>query len=187
VTAAQAAVFAYAVVSRLAYAGFVGVALRRQERDAAFTRTGDATAGFRRFRRSAAVLMNNDAVAFILLCVVTPSSFASPVSTGMTVAAGLLLIVLGLGVKLWAARTLGVGAYYWHNFFVPPVSPQPMAAGPYRYTANPMYTIGYLQTYGLALVFRSWPGLVAALISQTAILIMYFAVEKPHFDRLHGR
>src|SRR2546427_7137887 len=34
----------------------------------------------------------------------------------------------------------------------------PSTAGPYRYMRNPMYTVGYLQTYGFALVTRSWPG-----------------------------
>jgi hypothetical protein len=45
--------------------------------------------------------------------------------------------------------------------------------------------VGYLQTYGLALVLRSWPGLIAAAFAQAAILAMYFTVERPHFTRLH--
>ena len=48
-----------------------------------------------------------------------------------------------------------------------------------------MYTIGYLPTYGLALILRSFPGLIAAVFSQAAILSFYFLVEKPHFRRLH--
>ena len=46
-----------------------------------------------------------------------------------------------------------------------------------------MYTVGYLQTYGFALVTRSWPGLAAALIDHVAILLFYRLVEKPHFER----
>ncbi len=46
-----------------------------------------------------------------------------------------------------------------------------------------MYTVGYLQVYGLALLAGSLPGLAAALFDQAAILTFYRAVEKPHFDR----
>ncbi|MGH2668454.1 MAG: methyltransferase, partial [bacterium] len=55
---------------------------------------------------------------------------------------------------------------------------------PYRFLKNPMYTVGYLQTYGLALLTGSMPGLVAALFAQAAILLFYLLVEKPHFDKL---
>jgi hypothetical protein len=48
-----------------------------------------------------------------------------------------------------------------------------------------MYTIGYLQTYGLALMMRSLPGVMAAVFAQAAILAFYFIVEKPHFEKLH--
>lgn len=185
-TAAAAAVFAYAMASRIAYVVFVGVALRRQERDAVFTRVAGPAAGFRRFRRAASVLMNNDAVAFIALCVVTRSSFVPPVPRPIAVAVGFVFIAVGLGVKLWAARTLGNNAYYWHNFFAPAEASGPASAGPYRFAANPMYTIGYLQTYGLALVLASWTGLVWSALAQAAILAMYFTVEKPHFERLYS-
>src|SRR2546429_551970 len=57
-------------------------------------------------------------------------------------------------------------------------------AGPYRFLRNPMYTVGYLQTYGFALVTRSWPGLAAALIDHVAILLFYQLVEKPHFEKV---
>ena len=48
-----------------------------------------------------------------------------------------------------------------------------------------MYTIGYLPTYGLALMTRSLPGVIAAAFAHAAILIFYLLVEKPHFERLH--
>jgi hypothetical protein len=48
-----------------------------------------------------------------------------------------------------------------------------------------MYTIGYLQTYALALILQSFPGIIAAGFSQAAILAFYFIVERPHFRRLH--
>lgn len=171
------ALFAYAILSRLAYVLFVGWTLRREE--------GAGAEAFRRFRRRAAWVMNHDAFAFILLCVLTRNTWTVPLSPVLTAGVGAALVIVGLGIKLWAARTLGSDAYYWHNFFDPDQAIGPVASGPYRFTSNPMYTIGYLQTYGLALMLRSFPGIIAAGFSQVAILAFYYLIEKPHFQRLY--
>lgn len=173
----HALVFAYAILSRLAYVLFVGWTLRREENAGA-----DA---FQRFRSRAAWVMNHDGFAFILLCVVTCNTWTLPFSPALTFAIGVALALVGVGTKLWAARTLGSDAYYWRNFFVPESASGPVSSGPYRLVSNPMYTVGYLQTYGLALLLRSFPGFIAAGFSQVAILLFYLVVERPHFHRLH--
>lgn len=176
----------YWLASRLAYVLVVGIALRQQERHEILTRRHGVEGGFRRFRRVASILMLNDGAAFILLCVVTRDTLALDVSRAAVIALGAALVLLGVAVKLWAAATLGGKAYYWYNFFEPASARGPVLAGPYRFLANPMYTVGYLQTYGLALITGSLPGLAAAAFGQAAILVFYRAVERPHFQRLHG-
>jgi len=170
-------VLAYAILSRLAYVLFVGVTLRREE-DA-------GPEAFRRFRRRAMWVMNHDGLAFVLLCVVTRATWTLPFSPRAAVVIGAVLAIAGVGTKLWAARTLGGDAYYWRNFFEPDAGAGPVVSGPYRFMSSPMYTIGYLHTYGLALLLRSFPGFLAAVFSQAAILAFYFIVERPHFRRLH--
>jgi protein-S-isoprenylcysteine O-methyltransferase Ste14 len=174
----HAVVFAYAILSRLAYVLFVGWTLRRDENAGA--------AAFQRFRPRATWVMNHDGFAFILLCVVTRDTWTLPFSFAITLAAGAALALIGVGTKVWAARTLGADAYYWRNFFVPESASGPVSSGPYRFVSNPMYTVGYLQTYGFALILRSFPGIIAAGFSQSAILLFYLVVERPHFRRLHG-
>jgi protein-S-isoprenylcysteine O-methyltransferase Ste14 len=180
-------VFAYAILSRLAYVLVVGCTLRREERERFYARRFGPVEGFRRFRRRAALVMYNDALAFIVLCVATRNTWEplALLSPPLAFALGAALVIVGLGTKAWAARTLGHEAYYWHNFFDPDAAVGPVSSGPYRVFSNPMYTVGYLQTYGLALLLRSFPGLIAAVFSQVAILAFYFIVEKPHFQRLH--
>jgi len=185
VTAGTAALFAYAILSRLAYVLFVGWTLRREERERFYVSRFGPALGFRRFRRRAAWVMNHDAFAFILLCVVTRDTWALPFSSALTVGVGATLAIVGLGTKLWAARTLGADAYYWHNFFDPESAIGPVSSGPYRFVSSPMYTIGYLPTYGLAILVRSFPGIIAAVFSQVAILAFHVLIEKPHFKRLH--
>lgn len=179
-------IFVYHLASRLTYVLGVGVGLTQQWRHQRFTRRGGVEEGFRRFRRLASFLMNNDGLSFVALCVATHGTLQG--SLGLR-AGGVVLVLAGVGVKLWAARSLGAAAYYWHNFFAPPSSGPvaPAAPGPYRYLRNPMYTVGYLHTYGLALVLGSQLGLVASAFDQLAILAFYYLVEKPHFELLTPR
>jgi len=172
----------------MAYVLFTGVALRRQERSAAYTRAWGVEGGFQRFRRIVSVLMANDVFAFVLLCLVTRDTLDVGVPRVAVIAVGVVLVAVGISVKVWAANTLGGDAYYWYNFFAPPKggAPHIVLAGPYRFLANPMYTVGYLQAYGLALITGSMPGVWAAAFLHVSILAFYFAVEKPHFQRLHG-
>ena len=175
---------AYHVVSRLAYVVGVGVALTRQDRHQVFTRRHGIEPGFLRFRRLASFVMNNDAVSFVVLCLVTRQTLPGESPLLIRSGAGLLFIFIGLSTKLWAAARVGHAAYYWHNFFVP-IPPVPLdPPGPYRYLKNPMYTVGYLHAYGFALLVGSGTGLIAAAFDQMAILVFNQMVERPHFMRL---
>jgi len=176
---------AYHLASRLVYVCYIGLALRRQERTAYLTRRYGVERGFRRFRRVAAMVMYNDAVSFVLLCLVSRGTLSLGPPRGALIAAGALFVLVGLATKLWAVATLGGGAYYWRNFFAPE-GRAPSTAGPYRFLRNPMYTVGYLQTYGLALATGSLFGLVAALFDQAAILAFCERVETPHLEKHAG-
>jgi protein-S-isoprenylcysteine O-methyltransferase Ste14 len=180
-TPQQLLVLGYHLLSRLAYVFYVGYALRSQERSGSFTRRWGPERGFRRFRRIAAWVMNNDGVSFAILCIVSWDTLNLPLRE-VLIAAGAVLMVLGGLTKLWAATTLGDRAYYWHNFFTTERAPL-NTRGPYRFLKNPMYTVGYLPLYGLALFTMSLPGLLAAVFDQAAILAFHRRVEKPHFDR----
>jgi protein-S-isoprenylcysteine O-methyltransferase Ste14 len=174
---------AYHLASRLAYVLYVGLTLKRQDRTGYLTERHGAEAGFLRFRRAAAFVMANDAVSFVVLCLVSANTLHVGVPPGLTFAVGAVLALVGVATKIWAAATLGDG-YYWRNFFTPAEWIVTKVAGPYRWLRNPMYTVGYLPVYGLALATSSVFGLVAALFDQCAILTFYHLVEKPHFERL---
>jgi phosphatidylethanolamine N-methyltransferase len=174
---------AYHLTSRLAYVLWVGWALRRERRVNHYARIYGAEAGFRRFRRVATTLMNNDAVSFVALCLLTRGTLPIATPWWLLAALGAVLGGVGIGVKLWARAASGSDAYYWRDFFSPPAAPLEPAAGPYRYLRNPMYTVGNLQLWGLALGVASFPGLGAALFDHAAILVFNHVVEQPHVDR----
>jgi protein-S-isoprenylcysteine O-methyltransferase Ste14 len=169
----------YAVASRLAYVLYVGGALRRQERG----RAGGGAAAYRHFRQAASRVMTNDGVAFVAACLLGWHTLPAAWPRVVLAVAGVLLASVGVATKLWARATLGGDAYYWANFFVDTPAVTPARTGPYRFLRNPMYTVGYLHTYGLALMTASLPGLIAAAFDQSAILAFHRLVEQPHFDR----
>lgn len=181
----QVLALGYHLLSRLTYVLYVGHALRSQDRSSAFTRRWGPERGFRRFRRTAAFVMNNDGVSFAIMCIVSWDTLSLPLPRAVPIAAGAFFMVFGGVTKLWAAATLGDRAYYWHNFFTTERAPL-NTRGPYRFLKNPMYTVGYLPLYGLALFTMSLPGLLAAVFDQAAILAFHRWVEKPHFDRWAG-
>lgn len=164
----------------------VGTMLWRQERSHWFTNRYGVEGGYLRFRRIASTIMNLDAVLFVVVCVVTRGTLNTPWPVALRLAVGVVLIVLGIGIKLWARRTLGPDAYYWRNFFAPEEH-QVGDGGPYKYLDNPMYTIGYLHAFGLALFFDSAAALALAAFMQLAVLIFYRVVERPHFEELSAK
>lgn len=174
----------YSVVSRLAYVLYIGLALRRADAEAVSKRAA-GPAAYARFRRRAALLMYHDGIAFVAVCVLTRGTLDLPLPLVWRLA-GAALVALGVGVKLWATAALGADGYYWRDFFEPETRAAPKIAGPYRWLKNPMYTVGYVQTYGLALLVASLPGLVAAVFSQGMIVAFYRLVERPHYQRLYG-
>lgn len=177
----------YHMLSRIIYVFWVGRALQREERTGHYARTYGEAAGFARFRRHAAIVMNNDAVSFVVLCVVTYSALPGGGSRVLLWVVGGLLLVIGLGMKLWAREAVGAERYYWRDFFgPPPATPEPPVGGPYRFFRNPMYGIGNLHLEGLALMAASLPALGAALFSHAAILAFNRVVEQPHVRRRYG-
>ena len=176
-------ILAYHLASRLAYVVGVGVALKQEDEHRSITRRLGLERGFQVFKRFAAALMNNDAISFFILCIVTEDTLhrdLPPIVPLVGIAFGLL----GIGIKMWAARSLEQGAFFWRNFFFTPLpGAQYQPRGPYRFLNNPMYTIGYIHMYGWALVMGSLPGLIIAAFDQVAMLLFYQLVEKPHYAR----
>jgi protein-S-isoprenylcysteine O-methyltransferase Ste14 len=165
----------------LAYVIGVGTMLRRQDHSRWFTDRYGVEGGYLRFRRIASTIMNLDAVLFVVVCILSRGTLGTPWPVALRISIGLVAIVVGAGIKLWARHALGPEAYYWRNFFSPEDHRVGTPSGPYKYLDNPMYTIGYLQTFGLALAFDSAPALVLAAFMQIAVLIFYRVVERPHF------
>lgn len=93
---------------------------------------------------------------------------------------GWLFIGVGLFVNTWAFLSIGRPAYYYldmyYGRFLQPFS----TSGLYRLLKNPMYSVGQLPGYGLALMYGSWLGLVFAVANHAFCYVFYYVAEHPH-------
>ena len=111
----------------------------------------------------------------------------SPIQANMVDEIGLALIAIGFVSKTWATMIVGLDVYYYRDMFLRKVTGKFAVTGIYKYFKNPMYGIGNLQLYGVALFYFSIPGLIAAFICHISIYTFYFYAEKPAVISLHGK
>jgi protein-S-isoprenylcysteine O-methyltransferase Ste14 len=175
---------AWFAVSRLIYMGYSAFTLRHAPRPEDGMSREARDAAWRRFSKRVSWLMDNDAVAICTLVVATSGTLDVGMRWPVAIAVGVALCAVGVSVKFWAGAHLPEGSYHWRDFFVPEET-HFSASGPYRFFANPMYTLGYAHAYGVALAWLSFPGLLAAAFAQATILALNAFVEQPHFRRTH--
>jgi protein-S-isoprenylcysteine O-methyltransferase Ste14 len=116
---------------------------------------------------------------------------ASPVGLEFVPAAvlpavGIACSLIGLPIKVWATRVVGIDTYYYKDLFLRRPVSEFKVEGPYRFLNNPMYGVGHLHGYGVALLSGSLAGIVAVAFNQLCIWTFYFLVEKPHIHEMYG-
>ena len=151
-------------------------------------RLGDER-GFLRHEGWMAFLFCHNALSIGLACSATGTSpFEGGLSTTgwLRLGGAAALVALGLGAKLWATLLVGRDAYYYRDLFLGLPPGGLVARGPYRWFRDPMYTVGHLQAYGLALYYGSGWGLLAVAANQGLVLLFNALVEQPHVTNAAG-
>lgn len=104
------------------------------------------------------------ALALLTGLSVSVLAFLGQIGTGLpyrlTVPIGALLILAGLGLRVWSMRTLG-------RFFTMPITIRPdhdiVRAGPYQYVRHPAYTGSLLAAIGVPVLLGTSVGLVVTV------------------------
>ena len=96
-----------------------------------------------------------------------------------------ILFSLGMGVKIWSAYVVGIPIYYWKDMFLGRKVSDFVVTGPYKYFSNPMYGIGQVQVYAIAIYYNSAYGLIFGAANQLLVFLFYFMVEKPFIYRTY--
>ena len=136
------------------------------------------------------IAFTHQALAQGILVSASSTRLALDVPMGLTATVGILAVVVSLIVKIWSTHLVGLDAYYYVDMFLQrkqamhPTRQALVARGPYRWLNNPMYGVGNLCAYGMALIKHSWLGLIASAAAQICIYTFYFRHERP-FVRRH--
>ena len=85
-------------------------------------------------------------------------------------AVGMTLILAGVGIRIWAIRTLGA-------FFTATVQIKGehrlVREGPYRLVRHPSYLGAFMATLGCAILLQSWVGLLLA----AALMLLAYSIR----------
>jgi protein-S-isoprenylcysteine O-methyltransferase Ste14 len=155
----------------------------------ALRRRSGEEGGFRLHESWMAFVFCHNALSIGFMCYATQglpvlggSLPAMPLSVRWVVAVA--LTALGLGAKIWATLVVRLDAYYYRDLFLERATGSLERRGPYRYFDDPMYTVGHLQAYGLALLAASTWGVLAVAVNQALVLTFNQLVEQPHMRRI---
>lgn len=106
-----------------------------------------------------------DAITVVLLvgailAAVFIQGAAIPIDPWLAFSLGSVVVVLGVALRLWAARTLG-------RFFTQSVTISPgqfvVTSGPYRFVRHPGYTGLLVSLVGLALMLGNWASILIVI------------------------
>jgi hypothetical protein len=103
-------------------------------------------------------------------------------------AAAIVLIAAALTCKFWATFETSLDTYYYNDMFAGRAldpNGKKVTTGPYRWFANPMYGVGNLQAYGIAVLAGSWQALAVAALYQVSIYAFYYVFERPFVARTY--
>ena len=179
---------AYFVGSTLVYLGFIFLVLpERGLRLKLIEKLGEEKAylyyeGFLAF----AFFHNGASLTFISQSSVG-SGFLENIPAVIVMGLVAILFAVGLVVKIWSAYVVGIPIYYWKDMFLGRKVSDFVVTGPYKYLSNPMYGIGQIQVYAIAIYYNSIYGLIFGAINQALVFLFYFAAEKPFIYRTYIR
>jgi protein-S-isoprenylcysteine O-methyltransferase Ste14 len=123
--------------------------------------------------------------SFIALVCATAHEPGGPFG-GVLQVLGFVMLPVGVGVTIWAARIIGLDAWYYRDLFTGSRNVSLESSGPYAVCRNPMYTLGPLAGYGLALLALSPVALLAAGVNQALLCVFNDTVEQPRLRRANG-
>jgi protein-S-isoprenylcysteine O-methyltransferase Ste14 len=99
---------------------------------------------------------------------------------------GVLVVVLGTGLRWWAIRFLGKS---FTGSVVVEASQQLVQSGPYRLVRHPSYTGILLVVFGFGLMVNNWASLLSITIGMFIGLLYRILIEeeamKQHFGRAY--
>lgn len=175
----------YALATISSYLAFIFLVLRRRGLRLWIVARWGERRGFLIFEAILSALFFHNAAAISYVASSSRGHLLASFPAGAMIAIAVAFFVVGGITKLWAAMAVSVDIYYWKDMFLGRAVTPFVATGPYRWLSSPMYGLGQLQGYALAVWFRSPTGLLIAGLNQCSVFLFYFAVERGFVGRTY--
>ncbi|KAF2672324.1 phosphatidylethanolamine N-methyltransferase [Microthyrium microscopicum] len=139
------------------------------------------------FRRLVDLILMCDFVSYVLFalaCAHQPAGEGTLMMLGRW-SCGIFLFLINLWVKLDAHRVVKDYAWYWGDFFFL-VDQELTFDGVFEMAPHPMYSIGYVGYYGMAMMAASYKVLLLSVVAHCAQFAFLWFVENPHIEKIYN-
>jgi len=178
--------FIYFIISEVLYIGFITVVLSenglRHFFHAKWNNENDA---YKAFEAILGFLFFHNAVSIGYVASSTPGNLLDFLNQDLLLVVVTIMFIAGFLVKILAANVVSIEIYYWKDMFLGRKISDFVVSGPYKYLNNPMYGIGQLQAYAIAIWYGSVYGLMAAILNQILIFSFYYFIERKFIKRVY--
>ena len=178
----------YFFLSEALYLGFITIMLSENGlRHWFIKKSGDENNGYLAFEAILGFLFFHNGVSIGYIASSNPGGLFNFINKDLLLIIVAIMFICGFTIKILATKAVTVDIYYWKDMFLGKKISDFVITGPYKYFKNPMYGIGQLQAYAIAIWYGSTYGLMAALINQLLIFSFYYLVEKKFIKRVYQK
>ena len=139
------------------------------------------------FRRFVDLILMCDFTSYCLFAIACGSRPAGegPAMSVLRWAAGIILFLFNLWVKLDAHRVVKDYAWYWGDFFFL-IDQELTFDGVFEMAPHPMYSVGYAGYYGISMMAASYNVLFISIVAHAAQFLFLVYVENPHIEKTYN-
>jgi protein-S-isoprenylcysteine O-methyltransferase Ste14 len=178
--------FSYFIISEILYIGFITVILSENGlRHFFYAKWNNENDAYKAFEAILGFLFFHNAVSIGYIASSTPGNLLDFLNHDLMFVIVTVMFLAGFLVKILAAKVVSIEIYYWKDMFLGRKITDFVVSGPYKYLNNPMYGIGQLQSYAIAIWYGSFYGLMAAALNQILIFSFYYFIERKFIKRVY--
>lgn len=175
----------YFLAFEVFYVGFITLALTKKGLRLWFIKTWGEEQGYLAFEAILGFLFFHNGVSIGYIASSTPGNLFHFIPENLLLILVAIMFVFGFLIKILAAKAVNIEIYYWKDMFLGRKISDFVVSGPYKYFKNPMYGLGQLQAYAMAIWYGSTYGLAAAFLNQALIFTFYYLVETEFIKRVY--
>jgi protein-S-isoprenylcysteine O-methyltransferase Ste14 len=175
----------YFLISEILYLGFITIVLRKDGYRNWFIKKWGKEKGYLVYEGVLGFIFFNNAASIGYVASSIPGNLFHFISKEILLVLVVILFISGFIVKIWSAKVVSIDIYYWKDMFLGRKISEFVVKGPYKYLRNPMYGVGQLPAYAVAIWYGSIFGLIVAILNQCLVFSFYYAVEKKFIKRVY--